>query len=255
MLQRLFAALTYFTRIPCPVNLRPGANDGASSFAPLIGYIVAALSLLVMWVAAFAFPDTVVVALGIVSAIWLTGAMHEDGWADFCDGFGGGWTRERTLEIMRDSRTGVYGIVGLLSVIGLKFLTLMALYSADEFGGWLFPLALLTGHSLSRFIAVSFMFSHDYASSAKPGRAQSMTRKMTVAELMFSGCVGLAPLAVLTSVVSPLLVVAVIPLTFTRLYFGRMFSKRLAGYTGDCLGAVQSVTEVVIYLSLLGLLA
>lgn len=255
MVQRFFAALVYFTRIPSPVTLRADANLGAASFAPLIGCIVAVLSILVVWLAEFVFPDTIVVALGVVSAIWITGAMHEDGWADFCDGFGGGWTREQTMDIMRDSRTGVFGIVGLLSLLSIKFLALAALFSARDFGVWLFPLALLTGHVLSRFVAISFMYSHDYATSEQPSRAKSMTRKMSAPELAFSGAAGLLPLFALMAVVSPLIGLALLPIGVARFYFSRLFSNRLGGYTGDCLGAVQQVTEVVVYLSLLAALS
>ena len=254
VIQRFFAALVYFTRIPSPVPLSADANAGASSFAPVIGYVVAAFSSVFVWLSAFLFPDAIVVALAIVSAIWLTGALHEDGWADYCDGFGGGWSREQIMQIMRDARAGVFAVVGVTCLLAIKFLVLLELYLYCGRVAPTFILILFCGHALSRFIAVSFMFTHDYATSEQPSRAKSMSHRMPATELVWSAAAGLAPVVGLALVESPMVGLALAPVVLLRIYFAQRFTARLGGYTGDCLGAVQQVTEVVFYLATLALL-
>lgn len=251
VVRRFFAALVYFTRIPSPVPLETDANSGASSFAPIIGYVVAAFSGVIVWLAALVLPDTLVVALAMASAVWITGAMHEDGWADYCDGFGGGWSREQVMQIMRDSRTGVYAVVGLLCLLSVKFLALLELYVLWGSGAPVFVLILFSAHALSRFVAVSFMFSQDYAVSEQPSRAKSMSQRMSATELALAAVAGLLPMAGLVLLEAPMIALVLIPVLLVRIYFARQFMARLGGYTGDCLGAVQQVTETVFYLAVL----
>ena len=256
-IQKFFAALIYFTRIPSPVRLDPNSAQGASAFAPLIGYVVAGFVLVVCWLSAQLMPPLVVVALTMIAGIWLTGAMHEDGWSDFCDGFGGGWDKAQTLEIMRDPRTGVFGVAGLLCLLGLKYVCLLALFDILSVDGQLtvaFAFTVLTGHTASRFLCVSFMATHDYASSAEPGRAQTMTHRLSLPGLVVIGIVGLAPVVPLALTIDAWIWGLVPLLLVCRWVFSTAFTRRLGGYTGDCLGAAQQVSEVLVYLGVLAVL-
>lgn len=119
-------AIMFYTRIPVG-NIKGWSNDmlnKSTRYFPLIGYIVGGIGALVFWGASQLFPIHIAVILSIVGTIFLTGAFHEDGFADFCDGFGGGIGTEKILDIMKDSRLGTYGSIGLLSMLALKFTTL-----------------------------------------------------------------------------------------------------------------------------------
>ena len=86
---------------------------------------------LVFYGASFFFSKEVSLILSFVSGILITGAFHEDGFADVCDGFGGGWSKERILDIMKDSRVGAYGVIGLISIFLFKFSSKVFLLSCE----------------------------------------------------------------------------------------------------------------------------
>ncbi len=251
-LPKFFAALAYFTRIPNPFALHEMPTPGLSSYAPFAGWIVGLVSGVVLVLAIQFFPAPVGVVACMIAGVWLTRGMHEDGWSDFCDGFGGGWDREQTLEIMRDPRAGVFGVTGLALVLLLKYSILVALTTAVLIsqGTWVLVLLLVAIHALSRFAAVSFMRTHDYASSDKPTRARAMTSRFSGAELAVAAAGGLLPLAVLAVVTTPAVLAVIAMVYLCREVMGRMIVRRLGGYTGDCLGAVQQITEVVSCLAL-----
>lgn len=259
--QQFFAALTYFTRLPSPSWVELGNVRGAACFAPLMGWIVGAVAAVTFAAAYLVFPISIAILVSMGASVWITGAIHEDGWADFCDGFGGGRDAEQTLEIMRDSRCGAFGVIGLVLMLLLKYVALLELgaqISATTGGAgllWLLMLTFLTGHSLSRFAAVSFMRSHEYISGRTPTKAQSMANRMSRGELRLAATAGLIPLLALALMVGPSVLLVLPWVWLVRYAIGRMFTQRLGGYTGDCLGAVQQATEVVIYLSFYAVLA
>ena len=132
-LQLFLAAVMFYTRIPVSQNVGYSEVSLQKSirYFPLIGWIVGGLSaLLFLGLSLLPLPTTVVVLLSMVASIWVTGAFHEDGFADVCDGFGGGWTKEKILAIMKDSRLGTYGAIGLFLLLLCPFFaTAMALLS------------------------------------------------------------------------------------------------------------------------------
>lgn len=101
-------------------------------------------------------PLKVAVLLSMIASIWITGAFHEDGFADACDGFGGGYTKERILEIMKDSRIGAFGAIGIILLLILKFLLL------SEINPMMIPIAIVSGHAISRLISISLLYSMVY---------------------------------------------------------------------------------------------
>ena len=111
----LLVALMFFTRIPMPrwVPFDEARLNGASRYFPLVGLLVGAVAALVYGVAVNLWSPALALVLATAATVLLTGAFHEDGFADVCDGFGGGWDREQVLSIMKDSRIGTYGTVGL----------------------------------------------------------------------------------------------------------------------------------------------
>lgn len=263
-------ALTFFTRLPVPTGIEYSEDRlrGASNFAPLIGWIVGTIAALTYLVTAMVLPSSIAVLASMITTIWVTGALHEDGFADFCDGFGGGQDARQTLSIMNDSRIGAFGAIGIGLLLLLKFTALAEVaalvevqtrsgspgssyrHGLVELNSVMFVGAtMIVGHTMSRFLSVSFMYTHDYVRPDEDAKAKRMSSKMTVTGLGFAAFFGVLPLALFWALGNPYVLLAVIPVFIIRPAFGRLFTRRLGGYTGDCLGAVQQVTEVVFYVS------
>lgn len=254
-----FTALMFYTRIPCPKNIdhNPDYLNKASRYFPLIGWIVGAIAFGVYAAASWLWNAEIGMVLSMIASVLVTGAFHEDGFADVCDGFGGGWTKTKILTIMKDSAIGAYGAMGLVLLFLLKYMSLVTLAKNDSLltnYASLFTLFLvfITGHSLSRLAAISIVFTHEYSredatSKSKP-IAQQYSWKEVVGALLFR----LLPLLVLLSN-HAIIGLVVLPVFLARYFLARYFQKWIDGYTGDCLGATQQVCEVIFYLTLLAI--
>jgi adenosylcobinamide-GDP ribazoletransferase len=256
-----FTALMFYTRIPCPKNIdhNPDYLNKASRYFPLIGWIVGGICVGMYYLASLLFSIEIALILSMIAGILTTGAFHEDGFADVCDGFGGGWTKEKILLIMKDSAIGAYGSIGLVLLFLLKFQSLIQLMNNiqnieftiynSQFTIFLF---FVSAHSVSRLAAISIVFTHQYsredASSKSKPIAENFTWKEVIGALFF----GLLPLVVLSFFQWQLLL-ALVPVFIARFFLARYFQKWIDGYTGDCLGATQQVCEVVFYLSIIGI--
>lgn len=241
-----FTALMFFTRIPCPAwaDHSPDALTRSSRYFSLVGIIVGIIGAAVYLGASFIFPPAISILLSMVSTILATGAFHEDGLGDMCDGFGGGWTKEKILIIMKDSRTGTYGIVGLIAVLSLKFSALAHMNPG------ILPVVLISGHAISRFAASTLLYTLDYVRDEDQSKAKPAAQKMSGSSLLISAVIGTAPLFLFGNY---LIFFTLIPVFAMRWYLGRFFFKWIGGQTGDCGGATQQLCEVVFYLSLLAL--
>ncbi len=243
-----FTALQFFTRLPIPrwVGFDPAWLNQASRYFPLVGVVVALMTGAAYALAAWFLPAPVAVVISTAIGIYATGAFHEDGFADMCDGFGGGMTPERVLEIMKDSRIGAYGAIGIICLLGLKLVTLSMLPPLAAIG------ALLVAHPLSRLMATSLIWRLEYARAE--GKAKPLAQKMRSGEFLIAAITATLPaLAVLELHWLPpsALIASVVAAAIAAFWLARKCVRRIGGYTGDCLGAVQQVTEVVIYLCVL----
>jgi adenosylcobinamide-GDP ribazoletransferase len=245
-------ALMFYTRIPVPAWMQHDEEmlNKATIYFPVIGWVVAGISGLVFYVASrFLNPDVSII-LSMVASVLTTGAFHEDGFADVCDGFGGGWTKEKILEIMKDSRVGTYGSVGLILILGLKF------YSLEFLDNQTFVWSLFIAHSISRFVALSFIFTLDYVREDALSKVKPIAKKLPIQDLSIAFCLAIIPLLVYIIITANVFLLLIIPpLVLVHLYLGYYFKKWIGGYTGDCLGATQQVSEVIIYLIISALLA
>lgn len=247
-LEFFFAALRFFTRLPVPVWVghSQAQLDGATRYFPLVGILVGAIGAAATEAAALALPIGIAVLLGMAATLLATGAFHEDGLADACDGFGGGWDKLQVLAIMKDSRIGSYAAIGLGVVLLLKW---QALVEIDAGLGppWL-ALALVAGHAASRFAATVLIFSMDYVREDESAKSKPLAQRMTPGALGLAAAFGLAPGLLLPPLEAAIALAATAVATvIAALYFRR----RLGGYTGDCLGATQQVAELAFYLGLL----
>ena len=243
-----FIALQFFTRIPIPrwVGFDSAWLHHASRYFPLVGLLVGAIAATVYWAAASVWPAPVAVLLSTAASIYLTGAFHEDGFADMCDGFGGGMTRERVMEIMKDSRIGTYGAVGITLLVALKCMLLAMLEPAMAIA------SLLLAHPLSRLAAAALIWRLDYVRDE--GKAKPLGKDMTDTEFLIAACGAAVPAAILGAAgflpwLSIALATAFAAIAAT--WMGAKCVRRIGGFTGDCLGAVQQLSEVAIYLAVL----
>ncbi len=239
-------ALRFYTRIRVALTVpHLNAMGAASRYLPLIGVLIGGVGALVYALALLLWVPAVALLLSMAATILLTGALHEDGLADACDGFGGGWQRDQVLRIMKDSRLGSFGALGLGLLLSLKFLALQSLYTA----GLVIP-ALLVGHSWSRLVAISYVVDYHYAGDASQSKIESITAQFSGADFRIA-IVTVLPLVLLISLWQFLAVALV--LLLWRWCFGYYMTRRIGGYTGDCLGAAQQISEVLIYLTLVAL--
>jgi adenosylcobinamide-GDP ribazoletransferase len=241
-------AVMFYTRLPCPrwVGYSDEQLNRSTTYFPAIGWLVGTAMAAVIALAHWIVPWPVAVVIGVAVSVVMTGAFHEDGFADVCDGFGGGVGANRVLEIMKDSRVGAFAVLGLVLLFALKLTGMTYLIQAS---GWWGLAGLVFAHVLSRWCAVTIIFRgvyarHDQLSKTKPiGRQLSFPRMVaaTVWLLPFIGLAWWHPWW-LTAVPIALLV---------RWRLNHWFIRRLGGYTGDCLGATQQIVEVVTLLTCL----
>ena len=249
-LRLFFVALQFLTRAPVPrwVGFEPDWLHACARHFPAVGACVGAVSAGVWGGASALFPGPVAVVLSMLASVALTGAFHEDGLADTCDALGGAVSRERALEIMKDSRIGTYGAVGLWMVLGLKAAVLVALPP-----GWV-PAVLVLGHTASRAVAVALMRALPYAGDVAQAKAKPLAHRVSGGGLT-TACAWTLVVAIalvpgsplgLGEVVGGLLAAAVAGVACAAWWRGR-----LGGITGDTLGATQQLAEVSLLLAVL----
>lgn len=254
-----FTALMFYTRIPCPKNIdhNPDYLNKASRYFPLIGWIVGAIAFGVYAAASWLWNAEIGMVLSMIASVLVTGAFHEDGFADVCDGFGGGWTKTKILTIMKDSAIGAYGAIGLVLLFLLKYMSLVTLVKSEAlFTNYssLFTLFLvfITGHSLSRLAAISIVFTHEYSREDATSKSKPIAQQYSWKEVVGALFFGLLPLLALLSN-HAIIGLVVLPVFLARYFLARYFQKWIDGYTGDCLGATQQVCEVIFYLTLVAI--
>jgi adenosylcobinamide-GDP ribazoletransferase len=238
-LARLQLAILFYTRLPCRVCEDYEQLPQATLCLPLIGWLIGGSSALAFYLAALLWSKVTAVIIALLVGILLTGGLHEDGFADVCDGFGASWDKARILEIMKDSHSGVYALLGLGLLMTLKISVL------NELPSTIIPWALLAGHSVSRFAPLWLMHRYNYA-RVEDSKAQVAIYQPSIQELLFAAGFALYPLLLLPA----LCWLALMTVGLTSYGLGQYFYRHIGGYTGDCLGASQQVTEVIFYLTM-----
>lgn len=227
-----------YTRLPMWRLTQLEQEDYASGVQwwPMVGFITGGLMGLVVWALADLLPQSVIVILALACRLLLTGAFHEDGLGDFFDGFGGGRTRERVLEIMKDSHVGSYAIVGYM----VYYLLLVAVlsYMPSSILPFLMPAADVCG----RFCSLQQVHFLPYARSQATSKTgvvyQGSLKVWSILALLMA--VGLIAEIHLMEILPYLIAPIVLSLWYVR--------RRIGGYTGDTLGAIYLLSELSIYL-------
>lgn len=250
-----FIALQFFTRLPVPrwVGFDADWLQQCARYFPLVGLLVGAVSAGMLWASGFLWTSTIAVGLSMAATVLLTGAFHEDGWADTCDGLGGAVSREKSLQIMKDSRIGSYGTVGLILMLGLKAAALVSLADTDL---ETCMIVMVWAHMASRLAPVWMMHGLPYAGDAEHAKAKPLATRIGGAGLMAGSVMVLVAGALATwwlPELLPLLCGSALVGAGLCLAMQSWLERRLGGYTGDNLGAVQQVVELSILLTALAL--
>lgn len=236
----LQASLTFLTRLRfAPVTPVGGAiAQGAWAF-PIAGVVVAAIGALVYWLAHRAgLPPFPCAALSVAATMLVTGCLHEDGLADTVDGFGGGGTREQKLDIMRDSRTGAYGVCALVLAIILRVSALASLATPA-----LVVPALFAAHGAARAMVAVFMFF------IPPARSNGLSAAAGQPPRESAGAAAVLGIVILGLCLGPWHALgALVVLAVAAALLAWLSLVQVDGQTGDVLGAVEQVGEIVVLL-------
>jgi adenosylcobinamide-GDP ribazoletransferase len=246
-------ALQFFTRIPVTgrlaewVGYSPAMLRASAAHFPAVGWVVGAIGALALAGALALWPPLVAAVLCSVVTVLVTGAFHEDGLADVADGLGGASTRERALEIMKDSRIGAFGAIAVVLALGLKFALLAALAGQ---GAFVACAALLAAHVLSRLAPLAVMRASPYV-GGEGGKSKPMADAVS-GTAVFVAVLWALPAAALLVVAGGVVngVAALAATALVALFMVRLLRRRLGGFTGDGLGATQQLSELAIYLAL-----
>lgn len=246
---RLLAALTFFTRLPF-WRIREIPADAFKRVVPLwplVGWLTGGLMALAFWLASQVMPLTVAWILALVVRLLLTGALHEDGLADFFDGFGGGTSRERRLAIMKDSHIGTYGVIGLIIYFALM-LQLPGVISRDTL-----ILIVLCGDPFAKCCAAQLINWLPYARTEEEAKSKTIYNRMKWHEVLICILSGVAPIVVLTLLHwAPFEFMYLLGVPVVVMYLLSLLMKRkIQGYTGDCCGATFLLCELSLYLAVL----
>ncbi|GLS31465.1 cobalamin-5'-phosphate synthase [Mesorhizobium albiziae] len=230
--------LAFYTRLPVPVA---GERDFAAAqwAAPVAGLAVGLIGGLVLLAADFlGLPETVAAALAVASTVFVTGALHEDGLSDMADGFGGGKTRERKLEIMRDSRIGSFGATALVFSILLRWSAIAAFASP-----WLAFCAVVASHAAGRAMMPVFL------NAVAPARSDGLSAGAgSVPDSTALLACAIAAAVVLLTLGLNVALVSAIALVLVFFLMRRLCERQIGGQTGDVLGAVEQASEITVLL-------
>ena len=241
LVRDLRIAISLCTRLPVAPSAAVGEGDVArASWAlPIAGALIGLIAAMVYSLAErLHIPPTAASVLALAATVLLTGAMHEDGLADTADGFGGGRTRERKLEIMRDSRIGTFGACALGLSLLLRWSAIAALEDSRSVA-----IALIVAHGAARATLPAFM------SLVAPARGEGLSSDAgqpppaSVAIALGLGIVALAIGFGMSAMLKGVAALAAIGLLLTRLA-----QRHIGGQTGDVLGALEQTAEATLLL-------
>ena len=244
---RIWAAFIFFTRLPFWRIYQPKkeAYQTVVEHWPLTGWLTGGAMAAVIWFGSMALPYPVVIILAILTRLLMTGALHEDGLADFMDGFGGGGSdRQRILDIMKDSHIGTYGVIALILYFLLLFFTLGSMQPQDA------ALTVIVADPYAKMLSAQLIQMMPYARTEETAKNHTVYRNFNIQAGISLAVQGLLPIGVYIYYMHEKtdwqMLVFLPALVVYFLYL--LIWKRLKGYTGDCCGAVFLLTELSFYL-------
>jgi len=242
---KLLAAFTFFTRLPLWRIKEIPADDfkRVVPLWPLTGWLTSIVTVGVLWLALRVMPYTLAWIVALCARLLLTGCLHEDGLADFIDGFGGGTSRERTLAIMKDSHIGTYGVIGLIIYFALM-LQLPGALQRERLA-----LIVLIGDCWSKCCAAQLINLLPYARKEEDAKIKASYNRMTGGEMAICMICGITPAAILSGTLPVIFFVLMAVPVCVMLLMALFMKRRIGGYTGDCCGATFLICELSYYLA------
>jgi len=233
------AAFQFLTRLPLVrLTYKPDALTRAAKFFPLVGLVVGAGGAGIYWLLSPHLPAAIVALVIVLFSTLIAGGLHEDGLADAADAFGGGWSREQTLEIMKDSRIGSFGALAIVFSVASRVL-LLAYLPASRFVQY-----VISAEVLCRWILLPLGAA---LSGARESASQGarLAGKITGISLTVGTLTALVVVGFLLrmSMMWPLAAASLV-----ALLSGLYYKHRIGGVTGDCFGASAQLTLVAVYL-------
>lgn len=260
-LQKIGAAFILFTRLPWHRLFKVEESYFAHAAAnwPFVGWLTGSLMGIVLWLTAGIMPIGAAVMTALGFRVLLTGALHEDGLADYFDGMGGGRNREQTLRIMKDSHIGTYGTLGLIVYFLLLYNLMQEMFGAiyinadNSLRNIIF--ITLTADVWSKCCSSILIALLPYARNTEEAKIKTVYAPMSRIHILRIA-VAMLPSIILMLVIIPessmLGIVAPILTAFlVMLFLAMQMHRRLKGYTGDCCGATFLLCELSFYLSLM----
>ncbi len=238
---RILAAFIFFTRLPFwrLAEVPAVYFKNIVSHWAFVGWLTAGLSVLILYIASLFLPFSVAVLLSMITRLLVTGCLHEDGLADFFDGFGGGTNRERILFIMKDSHIGSYGVIGLIFYFGLYY-TLLSSLPVELAGS-----AMLAGDPFCKGVSSMIINRLPYARKEEEAKNKTIYSLMNLQEYVFCGITAILPLCWLPASVYAL--ACILPV-FVWFLLTSYMKRKIQGYTGDCCGATFLLCELSFYI-------
>lgn len=245
-----YLAVSFFTRFPVPKSVvySPEMLNKSSRYFSLVGLLLGLLLAVFYLLFIQGFSPVVSVLLMMMMSIFFTGAFHEDGLADMADGIGGAFEKEKRLAIMKDSQIGTYGAISLFFALAFKFVLLIELAEKETS---ILILAIVLASSLSRALAASYIFDLPYVSDESSSKSKPVAQSQTKTELAFIILIGCLPLLFFPVLIA---LSCFLILFVFRCTFKTWLMNKIGGYTGDCLGAAQQISELLLYLLLVFIL-
>jgi len=236
-------AFSFLTILPIGKGLPQGEKGLARSMAffPLVGLVIGILLALAYHLLSFLMPHSIVLWLTIGFLAFLTGGLHLDGFADTIDGLASIGNREKILEVMRDSRIGAFGVIGLIFLIGAKYLVL------DQISNSALPYSLILMTITGRSTMVLVCYRSPYARSSE-GLGKPFTENLGSYETVVSTATALGIALLLMGLTG---VSVFLGTSLFGLGCRAFFIKKLGGVTGDILGAANELAELLCLLLLI----
>lgn len=231
-MRSLLAAIMMFTRLPLwrIVNVDKRYFTDVIKYWPLVGFLTGTVTGGVLWLSAQIVPLEVACILAIIARILLTGALHEDGLADFFDGFGGGTFKEKILAIMKDSHIGCYGTIGLV----LYFILYYSLLSSFD-PAMIFPI-VIAADCFSKLCAAVMVNTLPYVRKEEESKIKLVYSKVRAFIFVIVGLITLIPFFFLKDAS---FCFAMIPAILTAIGLRFFLKIKIGGYTGDWLRCIR----------------
>lgn len=231
-------AFQFMTRLPLPaIQFQPGALARAAKFFPIVGLAIGLIASVVFHLLSPHLGHSLTALLVLVFLVLATGALHEDGFADAADGFGGGWDRGQVLAIMRDSRIGSYGTLALILSIAARMFLLATL----PLSRWM--AFVVSAQVLCRWTMLPLSYWLRPARE-DDGQGARVAQKVSAASFLIGTVFSIA---IVWYFLRAEFWIPVLAASVVTLLTGLYYARRIGGVTGDCFGATNQLAEIAVY--------